>query len=83
MCPGACGEQQRLGCKGRDWLPPRPDVAEYRQGFALLSGWGGVDMDRLWGGLQRLRAEAGLGCCLLLLEPLLAIPVMVTRFRSG
>lgn len=40
-------------------------------------------MDRLWGGLQRLRAEAGLGCCLLLLEPLLAIPVMVTRFRSG
>lgn len=41
MCPGACGEQQRLGCKGRDWLPPRPDVAEYRQGFALLSGWGG------------------------------------------
>lgn len=41
MCMVVLGEHQRLGCKDRNWLPPRPDLVVCRQGLVSCEDWDG------------------------------------------
>lgn len=41
VCMVVSGEHQRLGCRDRNWLPPRPDLVACRQGLLSCEdkGW--------------------------------------------
>lgn len=84
-CIGAGGEWPRLGCRDKDMPPPRPDLVEGRQGFAVLSRLGGRHGPSQGrprpGCIRLLPAPVCTGCCSV--ELLQAILKTVTRFRSG